>query len=283
MHSFYLAVLGLMATSSLAAPKKAAQEGINVFDAMAKLKSGPHVYVHIADDGVARAYDENESVIDYVPLTNNQLKQLLANLPEPWKKEADHLHAVFDDIDGRQVTDKKQLLDPPAELRNPMPRQAPHLTITVEANSAVMIQLANSWAAESVIGWIWPIQEHRVFAFSEAYFLLPSHLATSIDRLKDDEPSPFPLLRHSPSNKGFTHLATDGVIRSFSSSGEVIDYKKSSPAEIIKMLEFFGKYMDPEAFEEVRKKFKGVDGRNVTDLEQLLHPEPGICPAEFNK
>ncbi|KAF5862038.1 hypothetical protein ETB97_012184 [Aspergillus alliaceus] len=109
MHSFYLAVLGLMATSSLAAPKKAAQEGLNVFDAMAKLKSGPH----------------NESVIDYVPLTNDQLKQLLANLPEPWKKEADHLHAVFDDIDGRQVTDKKQLLDSPAELRNPMPRQAP--------------------------------------------------------------------------------------------------------------------------------------------------------------
>ncbi|KAB8231649.1 uncharacterized protein BDW43DRAFT_301590 [Aspergillus alliaceus] len=216
MHLFYLAVLGLMAISSLAAPKKAAQEGINVFDAMAKLKSGPHVYVHIADNG---------------------LKQLLANLLEPWKKEADHLHAVFDDIDGCQVTDKKKLLDPPAELRNPMPHQAP------QSKSAPD-----------------PLQQK-----------------------KDDEPSPFPLLRHSPSNKGFTHLATDGVIRSFSSSGEVIDYKQSSPAEIIKMLEFFGKYMDPEAFEEVRKKFKGVDGRNVTDLEQLLHPEPGICPAEFNK
>ncbi|RHZ50385.1 uncharacterized protein CDV56_105676 [Aspergillus thermomutatus] len=92
---------------------------------MSKLKSVPQGYVHIADDGVARAYDENESVIDYVPLTNDQLKQLLANLPEPWKKEADHLHAVFDDVDGRQVTDEKQLLDPPAELRNPMPRQAP--------------------------------------------------------------------------------------------------------------------------------------------------------------
>jgi hypothetical protein len=125
MRPVLLAVLGLMVTSSLAAPGLAAQEGISAFDAVAKLKSGPHVYVHIADDGVARAYDENESVIDYVPLTNDQLKQLLANLPEPWKKEADHLHAVFDDVDGRQVTDEKQLLDPPAELRNPMPRQAP--------------------------------------------------------------------------------------------------------------------------------------------------------------
>ncbi|KAF4231099.1 hypothetical protein CNMCM8980_005616 [Aspergillus fumigatiaffinis] len=125
MRSFVLAVLGLMATSSLAAPGLAAQEGISAFDAMAKLKSVPGGYVHIADDGVARAYDENESVIDYIPLTNDQLKKLLANLPGPLKKEADHLHAVFDDVDGRQVTDEKQLLDPPAELRNPMNRQAP--------------------------------------------------------------------------------------------------------------------------------------------------------------
>lgn len=49
------------------------------------------------------------------------------------------------------------------------------------------------------------------------------------------------------------------------------------------MLEFFGKYMDPEAFKEARKKFEGVDGRNVTDLEQLLHPGPGIGPVEFRK
>ncbi|KMK62601.1 hypothetical protein Y699_04984 [Aspergillus fumigatus Z5] len=108
-------------------------------------------------------------------------------------------------------------------------------------------------------------------------------LPLSTQYTKDDEPSPFPPLRHSPSNEGFTHLATDGVYRSFSSSGEVIDYKQSSPEEIAKMLEFFGKYMDPEAFKEARKKFEGVDGRNVTDLEQLLHPGPGIGPVEFRK
>lgn len=125
MRSIFLAVLGLMAASSLAAPRVAAQEGISAFDAMAKLKSAPLGYVHIADDGVARAYDENESVIDYVPLTNDQLKHLLQNLPEAWKKEEDHLHAVFDAVDGREVTDEKQLLDPPAELRKPMNHQAP--------------------------------------------------------------------------------------------------------------------------------------------------------------
>ncbi|KAF7586828.1 hypothetical protein BBP40_008253 [Aspergillus hancockii] len=82
MRLFYPAVLGLMTTSSLAAPKKAAQKGISGFEAMSNLKSVPQGYVHIVDDGVARAYDENASVIDYVPLTNYQLKQLLANLPE---------------------------------------------------------------------------------------------------------------------------------------------------------------------------------------------------------
>lgn len=33
------------------------------------------------------------------------------------------------------------------------------------------------------------------------------------------------------------------------------------------MLEFFGKHIDPEAFKKGRKKFNGVDGRNITDLE----------------
>ncbi|KAL3428949.1 hypothetical protein BDV09DRAFT_190544 [Aspergillus tetrazonus] len=146
MHSFLLA------------------EGISAFDGMTKLESVRLGYVHIADDGVARAYDENESVIDY--------------------------------------------------LRNPMDRQA---------------------------------------------------------------------LQHSPSGQGFTHVATDGVYRSFSSSGEEIDYKQLSPAEIAEMLEFFGEYLDPEAFEKGRKKFDGVDGRNVADLEQLLHPGPGIRPSRFRE
>ncbi|KAL5358292.1 hypothetical protein BJX96DRAFT_146293 [Aspergillus floccosus] len=99
--------------------------------------------------------------------------------------------------------------------------------------------------------------------------------------IKDDEPSPFPPLKHSPSLKDFTHLATDGVYRSFSSSGEVIDYKQLSPAEITMMLEFFEKHMNSERFQETKKKFDGVDGRNVTDLEQLLHPGPELRPERF--
>ncbi|EAU35996.1 conserved hypothetical protein [Aspergillus terreus NIH2624] len=154
MRSIFLAVLGLMATSSLAAPRVAAQEGISAFDAMAKLKSAPLGYVHIADDGVARAYDENESVIDYVPLTNDQLKHLLQNLPEAWKKEEDHLHAVFDAVDGR------------------------------EAKLASLIMLASSWAAGLVriLTLSYQEEETEVFVFSERIFfvaLAPCRLPVS--------------------------------------------------------------------------------------------------------
>jgi hypothetical protein len=49
------------------------------------------------------------------------------------------------------------------------------------------------------------------------------------------------------------------------------------------VLEFFGKYMDSEAFKKTKPKFDGVDGRNVTDLEQLLHPGPEIRPVRFRE
>ncbi|KAB8233567.1 uncharacterized protein BDW43DRAFT_275506 [Aspergillus alliaceus] len=101
--------------------------------------------------------------------------------------------------------------------------------------------------------------------------------------IKDDKPSPFPSLKRSPSLKGFNHLATDGVYRSFSSSGEVVDYKQLSPAEITIILEFHEKYMDSEIFQKTKKKFDGVDGRNVTDLERLLYPGPEIRPVRFRE
>ncbi|KAE8154645.1 hypothetical protein BDV25DRAFT_147587 [Aspergillus avenaceus] len=49
---------------------------------------------------------------------------------------------------------------------------------------------------------------------------------------KNEDTSVFPPLKHSPSNKGFSHLACDGVYRAFSSKGEVIDYRQMSPEEL---------------------------------------------------
>ncbi|KAJ5993133.1 hypothetical protein N7451_008857 [Penicillium sp. IBT 35674x] len=104
------------------------------------------------------------------------------------------------------------------------------------------------------------------------------------DEKKDEETSQsWPSLKHSPSLQGISHLAGDGVYRSFSSGGEVVDYKQLSPAEITLMVEFIGKHFDSETYEKAKKKFHGVDGRIVTDSEQLLHPGSQLRPARFNK
>jgi hypothetical protein len=83
-------------------------------------------------------------------------------------------------------------------------------------------------------------------------------------------------LRSSPSNEGFSHLATDGVYRSFSSKGEVVDYRKLSPEEMSMMLSYHSERYSTEQIQMALEKFHGVDGRTVTDLEQLLHPNAAL-------
>ena len=83
-------------------------------------------------------------------------------------------------------------------------------------------------------------------------------------------------LRSSPSNEGFSHLATDGVYRSFDSKGEVVDYRKLSPEEISMMLSYHSERYSAEPNQMALEKFHGVDGRTVTDLEQLLHPDAAL-------
>lgn len=127
MPSFFSAVLGLMTALSLTVPgvhATFANKSSHAWDVISTLKKDPDGYVHIADDGVARAYDANDTVTDYVPLSNDQLMQLIADLPGPWQNEADHLHSVFDGVDGLQVVNQSQLLDPPASLRRQMNRGA---------------------------------------------------------------------------------------------------------------------------------------------------------------
>ena len=85
-------------------------------------------------------------------------------------------------------------------------------------------------------------------------------------------------LRRSPSNEGFSHLAIDGVYRSYDSKGEVVDYRKLSPEEISMMLSFQSKHYTAEQNLTLLEKFRGVDGTSVTDEQQLLHPEAALRP-----
>ena len=66
----------------------------------------PDGYLHVADDGVARSYDRNDVVINFVRLTNEQLMQLSPQLPAPFQKDLDHLHEVFDGVNGLDVVDE---------------------------------------------------------------------------------------------------------------------------------------------------------------------------------
>ncbi|GAQ11856.1 hypothetical protein ALT_9177 [Aspergillus lentulus] len=56
--------------------------------------------------------------------------------------------------------------------------------------------------------------------------------------IKDEEASKaIPSLKQSPSLKGLNHLATDGVYRSFSSSGEGAEPQQDDPAGVVEQAE----------------------------------------------
>ena len=76
------------------------------------------------------------------------------------------------------------------------------------------------------------------------------------------------------------HLGRDGVLRSFNSRREVVDYKQLSPEEITDVnsrLDF-----DSKLQQHVTEVMQGVDGRKVTDLKELLQPGPEIMPRFDN-
>ncbi|CEN60247.1 hypothetical protein ASPCAL02688 [Aspergillus calidoustus] len=81
-------------------------------------------------------------------------------------------------------------------------------------------------------------------------------------------------LKHDPAGRGFTHLATDGVLRSFDGDRKVVDYRRLSPAEIQIVLQIY----PPQLREKVKDKFVGVDGRDVLDEESLWNPRKELAP-----
>ena len=95
---------------------------------MESLKHDPQGYSHIADDGVVRSYNADHQVIDYAPLSNAQILEYMNQLPKSYDSELEHLHLVFDNVNGHEVTDSDQLTDPPAWLRRPALSQASDTT-----------------------------------------------------------------------------------------------------------------------------------------------------------
>ncbi|OJK01316.1 hypothetical protein ASPACDRAFT_115958 [Aspergillus aculeatus ATCC 16872] len=72
---------------------------------------------------------------------------------------------------------------------------------------------------------------------------------------------------------GFSHLGMDGVWRNFGHDRNVVSYRALSAEEISEVLDFPG-WMR----QRVEKGLEEVDGRDVTDIEQLLDPSEELLP-----
>jgi methylmalonyl-CoA mutase N-terminal domain/subunit len=77
----------------------------------------PDGFVHVADDGVARSYAANNTVIDYAALSNSQIQQMISQLPASYQEHLEHLRQVFEGVNGYDVANKSQLLTPPPWLQ----------------------------------------------------------------------------------------------------------------------------------------------------------------------
>jgi hypothetical protein len=81
-------------------------------------------------------------------------------------------------------------------------------------------------------------------------------------------------LEKDPAGEGFPHQGMDGVWREFGKDGKVWSYRTLSPEEIKEMVNMWPE--DIRSFLE--KELEGVDGPNVKDIPQLLHPDADIMP-----
>ncbi|KAG7009674.1 pisatin demethylase [Physcia stellaris] len=79
--------------------------------------------------------------------------------------------------------------------------------------------------------------------------------------------------------EGAIQLGDDGVLRSYHSNGTVIDYVKLTNQNIQDFIHRSGH--DDSIIEE----FKGVSGHDVTDMEQILHPNQTFTAggSEYDK
>lgn len=80
---------------------------------MADLPEDPEGFFHFGSDGVMRSYDGQGKVMGYFRLNPDQIRQRVEKMKASGR---DH-SATFAGVDGRDVVDEKQLLEPPEHLK----------------------------------------------------------------------------------------------------------------------------------------------------------------------
>ncbi|KAI7660294.1 hypothetical protein KC318_g10178, partial [Hortaea werneckii] len=125
MHFFSKIVLGLMVATAIAAPSTPPSESKGELDAekpftFSKAAQGTYDLIssmtieddgeiHIADDGVARSYAANGTVIDYRKLSHGQLLSMTGALPPNLQDKSDYFANVFAKVSGLDVDDEDQI------------------------------------------------------------------------------------------------------------------------------------------------------------------------------
>ncbi|KAE8356778.1 hypothetical protein BDV28DRAFT_144901 [Aspergillus coremiiformis] len=104
-------------------------------------------------------------------------------------------------------------------------------------------------------------------------FLCSSISASSDEKEKDVSEV---ISKNPDEADGVLYLGLDGVLREFDGSGNVSAYYALGP----KQIKQYNSYFPTDDQEKLNKAFDGVDGRNVTDKDQLLHPGHGFWPVD---
>ncbi|KAL6251501.1 hypothetical protein RBB50_001710 [Rhinocladiella similis] len=91
MYKSLVAFLALFEAMAYAKPKPATSGS----GALETLKLDPDGFVHFADDGVVRSYSANETVIDFLPLSNELLLSAVEEIRPFIGEDYEHLLEVF--------------------------------------------------------------------------------------------------------------------------------------------------------------------------------------------
>ncbi|EHA21065.1 hypothetical protein ASPNIDRAFT_137717, partial [Aspergillus niger ATCC 1015] len=103
-------------------------------DIINNIPQSPNGVLYLGSDGVLRSVDAANRVVSYQQLSPQQISQYIQNLPQ---RDAARLQRVFQDVDGRDVTDLDQLLNPDSD------QLPPTVTSTVSQSLPTGTQMPN--------------------------------------------------------------------------------------------------------------------------------------------
>ncbi|KAL7655908.1 hypothetical protein ACMYSQ_005042 [Aspergillus niger] len=133
MKTQILAVLSVLFALAPAVPTTS-DSTQNVTDIINNIPQSRNGVLYLGSDGVLRSVDAANRVVSYQQLSPQQISQYIQNLPQ---RDAARLQRVFQDVDGRDVTDLDQLLNPDSD------QLPPTVTSTVSQSLPTGTQMSN--------------------------------------------------------------------------------------------------------------------------------------------